>query len=136
MDNPKNRIKLVAATIGGFLVLGTLIFLGLSRQNTNKSKTAILDKQQSLFVQSKVTDPILRYLPYEGVGYRINGEYRAIGDTSTLVINVTIVLSGSDYNADGSANQKAVDQYKADALAYIKTSGFDPAKYTIEYTGY
>lgn len=74
-------------------------------------------------------DPILKYLPYDALDFEIKATRNEDGTVKNL--HVTLLLSDADYNTGIDA---AIATYKQEALEWIKSAGFDPAKYTINYT--
>jgi hypothetical protein len=45
-----------------------------------------------------------------------------------------VILDGADYKQDPKSLQTTIDQREQSALAYIRSQGFNPAKYPIEYS--
>lgn len=74
-------------------------------------------------------DPILSKLPVSSLNYDIS----ALSDNSGKVLSLSIKLNVSevDYN---TGIDEAIARYKSEALSWITSAGFDPAKYTINYT--
>ncbi len=89
-------------------------------QQQAASQTDALENQQ----------PIVQYLPHETIDYKI--DYTVNTDNS-LTLNVTLyaILNRPDQE---SSYQAQLKQFKSEALNYIKSIGFDPAKYKITYT--
>lgn len=72
------------------------------------------------------SDSIIKHLPYSTVDYVIT-----LDPKMKNTLNIVIITSYSDEknNPDG-----AIIKYKQDALAWIRSIGFDPLDFTINYT--
>lgn len=73
-------------------------------------------------------DPILKYLPKTTLTYEISA---SVNDNKISKLTVHLFLSESDYR---TGVNNAINKYKSEALSFIKATGQDPNKYTIEYT--
>jgi hypothetical protein len=90
---------------------------------------AIVDSQDQN--QGPSADPIARYLPYGTLDFNLSATVtQGSNNQSQLVLNAQLLLS----HADMSDQDAAIAQYKKEVTDYIESIGFDPSKYTINYT--
>ena len=78
--------------------------------------------------QISTIDPLLKYLPKSTLTYEITP---TIDNNKITKLNIRLLLSGADYR---TGVNNAINKYKAEALSFIRATGQDPSKYTIEYT--
>lgn len=84
---------------------------------------------QDMFTAEKqVVDPIINHLPQSTLGYEITS---GAWDGERLTLNIKITLSASDERIGAD---EAVASYKAQATAWIRSVGFDPNNYTLNYS--
>ncbi len=91
------------------------------------------DQQQTILQNQKqtpaITDPIVSHLPYATIDYRIDPQITTdANNKQTLVIQAQLYIlpgAGSDADQANQAKQKVLD--------YIRSLGFDPANYNIQY---
>lgn len=130
--NPRNRqVRLIALS----LVMVLLIFVVFIyfRAKNHQSQKSLLDNQQSQFSKTATADPILKFLPYGSIGYNINPTFKVTDGKRVLVIQVSVTLAGADYKLSQPELQSVISQREQLALDYIRSKGFDPAKYSIQY---
>lgn len=135
MNNNYSRRRLLAIiAVFAFLILVAAgLYTLLANHSEQSAAKQQLDKQQAALAASPYADPILKYLPYGDLGYDINSTQKSINGKNTLVLVVSITLTGADYRLNPQQLQSVINDRKQSALAYIRSKGFDPAKYHIEY---
>lgn len=76
-----------------------------------------------------VSDPLINSLPYSTLSYGL------LADTTSgsLVLKAELRIPESDLRGDLGSKQEVVRNYKRMVTDFIRTRGFDPAKYTIDY---
>jgi len=85
---------------------------------------------QSRFTEVQ-SDPILEHIPYGTLNFRLSPLFENDKDgNQILILEADILLSAADVRIDKAA---AVNQYKAELRAYIRSLDLDPAKYQIRY---
>ncbi len=127
-----NRFRTLAVGLVVIIVLAATIWT-IYHYDQHRKNQSLLEKQQAAFAKTATADPILKYLPYGAPDYTINPTFKTISGSRTLVLSISIILDGSDYKKDKPALDSIVSQKKQEALSYIHSIGFDPAKYTIQY---
>ena len=81
---------------------------------------------QSYFTDNQ-SDPILDYMPASSLHYTITPVFNG----TNLTLNIQILLAKSDL---GVQRNEIIEQYKQEALSYIKSIGFDTNKYVLSYS--
>jgi len=118
-------------------VIGLFALAILHTHGTHQKQQQELAREQAQFSKSATADPILGILPYGTTGYDINATFRgpvdAVSSKRTLVVKVDVVLYDADYRVDATTLQARITERQQAALAYIRSKGFDPTKYQIEY---
>jgi len=79
-------------------------------------------------------DPLVAHLPYGDIGYNISYVIETKNNKPSLLIEIGVILAGSDYKLSRPALQDAINQREQAAINYIKSLGLDPAKYNIQYS--
>ncbi len=96
-------------------------------------KLSALEQSQIFESQSKdqigSLDPIMSYLPYETLSYKLEPLVTASSTVSKISIDASIYVSKGQL----STQDAVVAQYKAEINDYIKSIGLDPATYDIQY---
>ena len=136
MDNiyTKKRPALIISLITLLVIaVAVALVVGLSGRSNTATTQQQLAQQQKDLANSAYADPILKYLPYGGAGYRIDPIVKIINGKQVFTLSVSVILSGSDYRLSPADLQSAIDSRKQSALDYIRSIGFDPGKYNIEY---
>lgn len=87
-------------------------------------KTEILKAQDS--PNGAKADPILSYLPYDGLNYRLE----AVFDNDNLTVDAELILSAADVRIDRNS---AIEKYKTQVRDYITSIGLKPDSYNIQY---
>ena len=132
-SNKKPIIITSLSVVAALLLIGGLILL--SNNHTKNSNR--LAQQQKEFAATPLADPILKFLPYGSTGYNITSAVSPAFDSANpkpqLVIKISVILYESDYSLNSQDLQTVITQRQQAALAYIKSSGFDPSKYNIQY---
>jgi hypothetical protein len=72
--------------------------------------------------------------PYGSLDYNITPTFERVNNSRELVVVISVILTGADYRESPQAIQNTVDQKEAAALNYIRSKGFDPSKYHIQYS--
>lgn len=120
--------------VGGLAVLVVLGLALSSRHNDHPaSVTNVLDSQQKALASSPYSDPILKYLPYGDIGYRITPVIGTVNNKQALTITIDITFSGADYGSSPAEQQRLIDQREASALNYLVSKDFDPHNYRIVF---
>ena len=132
--NPVSRKRqiLIIVLLMFIILLGAGFAIHHSSQ-TRKRQQSLLEQQQAAFAKTATTDPILKYLPYGTLDYNITPTFQKINGVRTLVLQVSVILTGADYSSSPQELQSSIQQKEQAALAYISSKGFDPSKYKIEY---
>lgn len=128
-------IKSIQSESGSIIRDKTLTFVvkdipydGLS---TTAQKKIISQQDQN---QGLRDDPIMRNLPHSTLDFNLTGLITTTdgdnGGKGVLVLKAQLLLTASDVS---NGRDAAIAQYKQEVIDYIKSIGFDPAKYTIEY---
>lgn len=91
------------------------------------------DQQQTILDNQKqtpaATDPIMAHLPYATLDFRIDPVITTGSDgKQSLVLQAQLYILDSAGNSDAQAAQA-----KQEVLDYIRSLGYDPANYTIQY---
>lgn len=133
-ENINNQKRIWYILIGSFLIVIALA-LALILWNANKpsEEEQKLQQQQNILASSPYSDPILKYLPYGDIGYNISPIIKTINAKPTLVLSINIKLSESDYRSSPATLEANIRNRENAALAYIRSSGFNPSKYHIVY---
>jgi len=145
-DNKNIRIKLAplddgrlyAITInnlkdiGGKTIQNMVIVLKAkyipSEKLSKDLRKAVSDDQDQ---KQLISDPILSYLPYGGINYKLNATYNTNkSNNDVIAIDAQILLNASDVRTN---KQAAINLYKQQVQDYIKSLGLDPNKYLIQY---
>lgn len=96
-----------------------------------KDQQRLVERQED---QLSEDNPILSRLPYGDLHFRLSAEFEEHEEESTKIgelrLKAEILLSASDVRSDRDA---AIAIYKQEVLDYIKSLGFDPASYKIDY---
>ena len=96
-----------------------------------KDQRQLIDQQKD---QPAEDNPILNHLPYGDLHYSLSAEFEEHEEESVelgkLRLKAEILLSASDVRTD---KDSAIAIYKQEVLDYIKSLGFDPAKFEIIY---
>lgn len=71
-------------------------------------------------------ESIIKHLPHSTLSYRIT-----LGPSMPYVLNIVISTNAADERGDAKA---AIEKYKNQANEWIRSVGFDPQDYTINYT--
>ncbi|HEX5447788.1 MAG TPA: hypothetical protein VFW90_01140 [Candidatus Saccharimonadales bacterium] len=134
-DNISKRKQILVYSGGAVLILAlVIIFVSiLMSSGRHNSISDQLAQQQKAFASSPDANPILKYLPYGDLGYNIEPTSKIINGKVKLVLIVHVILSGSDYNSTPAELNKIIKADEQAALSYIRSKGFNPAKYMIEY---
>jgi hypothetical protein len=106
------------------------IFIAFSKRNNPSND---LTQQQTNFSKTATADPILKHLPYGALDYDIQPVFKVINNKRVLTLQITIFLTGADYKQSHQAIDSTVKTKEDSALDYIKTQGFDPSKYQIDF---
>lgn len=127
------RLNKVRSTDGKVLTNVTVRFVAKDiafKDLPKDQQQAILNNQDKAPKAS--SDPILSVLPYATLSYKITGLVRAssASNLSGLYVHVDVYLSDAEVAGDV---QTAINTYENEAIDYIRSKGFDPAKYAIEY---
>lgn len=93
-----------------------------------KSQQAAVSKNQD--ADQAASDPVLSKLPHSSLNYTLTAGYQTTNGQQKLTIKAQILLTASDVRSN---EQAAIDQYKQDALGYLKSVGIDTTKYDIQY---
>ncbi|MFZ2126014.1 MAG: hypothetical protein WAV04_00700 [Candidatus Microsaccharimonas sp.] len=83
--------------------------------------------KDSLTIESGDTDPIVGVLPHSTLTYEIKA---IANEDSSVRLVITLLLTRVDYN---TREAEAVEQYKQEALSWLRTQGYNPDNYSIEY---
>lgn len=109
----------------------TFTTVDIPYNNLPKDQQQGVINNQSYFTTGQ-NDPILAYLPASSLHYTITAMFG--GDSSTkssLVLDTKILLSNADA---GTGENDTIKAYEQEATDYIKGLGFDPSKYTFQFT--
>jgi hypothetical protein len=83
--------------------------------------------KDSLVIETGEVNPIVGILPRSTLTYEI----RAVtNENNSVKLTIQLLLTRVDYTTREAA---AVKEYKAEALAWIRSQGFNPNDYAIEY---
>jgi hypothetical protein len=85
------------------------------------------DCKDSITIESKDTDPITGILPHSTLTYEIRAVTNE--DLSARLI-IRLLLTRVDYN---TREAEAVNEYKKEALDWIRSQEINPDDYAIEY---
>jgi|GEM_PF-2595361 len=86
-------------------------------------------KISSLVLQTSI-EPLLNHLPYKTTDFDLEPDFGSgTNGAPKLNIDATLYIPGAEAN-----DSTASDQLKQEVLSYIRSSGVDPANYTITYT--
>jgi hypothetical protein len=113
------------------LCVGVVIYRS---DQSRRHQQSLLEKQQEEFAKTATADPILKVLPYGSLDYNITPTFERVNNSRELVVVISVILTGADYRESPQAIQNTVDQKEAAALNYIRSKGFDPSKYHIQYS--
>lgn len=128
MRNRKLAIVLV------FVVVAVIVAFAYHSSQSKKHQESLLEQQQAAFNKTATADPILKNLPYGTLDYNINPTFKLIKGKRQLVLIVSVILDGADYKSSPQQLQASINQREQSARDYIKSLGFDPSKYNIEYS--
>jgi len=134
MDDSNRKRQLVAYGVAGLFCLLVIVGLLMALSSRNHRTNDILVQQQQALAASPYADPILQYLPYGDIGYNISPSLKTISGKNSLVIEVAVTFSGSDYKLTPDEQAALIKQRQQAALNYIRSKGLDPGKYTVQYT--
>jgi hypothetical protein len=127
------RRKLIAIIVAGVLLLMLVGIIVYSASRSHSKHQSLLEKQQSEFAKTATADPILKDLPYGSLDYNITPTFQSIKGKRTLVLVVSVILTDADYKQSPQAIQTTITQKEQSSVDYIRSKGFDPSKYTIQY---
>ena len=74
-------------------------------------------------------DALVNFLPHSMISYSLKADL----SSGSLVLYATLNIPQSDLKGDAAANQETVRMYKKLVTDWIRSQGFDPATYTINY---
>lgn len=74
-------------------------------------------------------DALVNFLPHSTLSYSLKAD--ATGDE--FVVHAKLNIPEVDLKGDAASRQQTVQLYKSLVTDYIRSNGFDPEKYTIEY---
>lgn len=75
------------------------------------------------------SDPLINALPYSTLSYGL----QANTTSGSLILKAELRIPESDLRGDLASKQEIVRNYKRMVTDFIRTRGFDPSKYTIDY---
>ncbi len=129
MGNNKIRLA-IGILLLVLMIIGVVLLIGRQHQ---PSESSLLDEQQKKFAATATADPILRYLPYGDRGYNLSSTFQTRDNKRVLILVISVIFYDSDYRLSPADMQAAITNRQNQALNYIKSIGFDPSKYQIEY---
>jgi hypothetical protein len=92
---------------------------------SEKEQKAIMSDQQAQ-KPATITDPVLQYVPYATLDYRID----PIAKGDMLTLHIQLLLPPNTPTADEPG---IIEHYRNEALGYISSRNIDASKYHLEY---
>ncbi len=82
------------------------------------------------FIDSTPIDPIVYILPYSTLSYEVRALTSPADPNGKTTLKITLFLSDADYRTGKDA---AIESYKQQALSWIRSQGFNPDNYLLQY---
>ena len=132
--NNKRILQIITGAALALCLIVIVIVIIFDRHQASSNRQKLLDQQQARFAATATADPLLKYLPYGSQGWNITPTFELRNNQRTLVLNISVIFYGADYNLSPTGMQSLINARKDQALSYIKSKGFDPGKYVITYS--